>query len=47
MNAIFVLDHKQIANIPKKKTVTYARLVVDFRHQKEDPNRVQRQREVT
>ena len=40
MNAIFVLDHEQIANIPKKKTVTYARLVVDFRPQKDDPNRV-------
>ena len=26
--------------IPKEKTITYARLVVDFRPQKKDPNRV-------
>ena len=40
MNTIFVLDHEQIKRIPKSKTITYARLVVDFRPQKKDPNRV-------
>merc|ERR1712197_206627 len=40
MNAIFVLDHEDIKRIPKHKTITYARLVVDFRPQKADPNRV-------
>ena len=40
MDAIHVLDHEQIRRIPKGKTVTYARLVVDFRPQKKDPNRV-------
>ena len=40
MNAIFVLTLDEIARIPKHKTVTYARLVVDFRPQKADPNRV-------
>ena len=40
MDAIHVLDHEQIKKIPKKKTITYARLVVDFRPQKKDPNRV-------
>ena len=40
MNIIFVLTHEQIEAIPKSKTIKYARLVVDFRLQKEDPNRV-------
>merc|ERR1712197_139847 len=40
MDAIFVLTHKQIWRIPKHKVVTHARLVVDFRPQKDDPNRV-------
>ena len=39
-NSIFVLDHEQIRNIPKDQTITYARMVVDFRPQKADPNRV-------
>ena len=39
-NAIFVLNHEQIRNIPKDRVVTYARVVVDYRPQKEDPNRV-------
>ena len=30
----------EIKEIPKNKTVTYARIVVDYRPQKEDPNRV-------
>ena len=38
MDAIFVLNHEQIWRIPRHKTVTYARLVVDFRLQKNNPN---------
>ena len=34
------MNHDEIANIPKDRVVTYARVVVDFRPQKEDPNRV-------
>ena len=30
----------EIPNIPADQTVTYARIVVDYREQKEDPNRV-------
>jgi hypothetical protein len=37
---IFVMTHKDIINIPKDCVVTYARLVVDYRPQKKDPNRV-------
>jgi hypothetical protein len=37
---IFFMTHDEIANIPKDRTVTYARIVVDYRPQKEDPNRV-------
>ena len=39
-DAIHVLTHEQIRKIPKHKVITYARLVVDFRPQKKDPNRV-------
>jgi hypothetical protein len=39
-NTIFFLDHSQICNIPKDRTITYARVVIDHRPQKEDPNRV-------
>ena len=39
-NAIFVMTHAEIPNIPKDRTVTYARVVVDFRPQKEDPHRI-------
>ena len=34
------MDHEGIKNIPKDRKVTYGRLVVDYREQKEDPNRV-------
>ena len=34
------MSHKESARIPKGKVLTYARIVVDFRPQKEDPNRV-------
>ena len=39
-NSIFVMTHEEILNIPKDRVVTYARIVVDFRPQKKDPNRV-------
>ena len=34
------MDHEGIKNIPKDRKVTYGRLVVDYREQKEDPNQV-------
>jgi hypothetical protein len=37
---IFFMTHEEIKAIPKDHTVTYARIVVDYRPQKEDPNRV-------
>ena len=37
-NSIFVMTHEEIKNIPWDWIVTYARLVVDYRPQKEDPN---------
>jgi hypothetical protein len=39
-NTVFFLSPAEIKNIPEDRTVTYARVVVDFRPQKEDPNRV-------
>ena len=39
-DTIFVLTHEQIAAIPRDRTVTYTRVVVDYRPQKNDPNRV-------
>ena len=39
-NSIFAMTHDEIANIPKDRVVTYASVVVDFRPQKKDPNRV-------
>ena len=39
-NSIVVLTHAQIRTIPKDRTVTYTTIVVDFRPQKKDPNRV-------
>eukprot|EP00804_Cyclotella_cryptica_P000330 CCRYP_008663-RA/>CCRYP_008663-RA protein AED:0.43 eAED:0.43 QI:0/0/0/1/0/0/2/0/233 len=39
-NSIFVMSHDEIANIPKGRTVTYGRIVIDSRPQKADPNRV-------
>jgi hypothetical protein len=39
-NTIFYMSHDEIRNIPKDRTVTYARTVVDYRPQKTDPNRV-------
>jgi hypothetical protein len=37
-NSIFVMTHDKISRIPKNQTVTYARVVVDFRPQKADPH---------
>ena len=34
------LTHDEIRAIPKDRTITYARIVVDYRKQKKDPNRV-------
>jgi hypothetical protein len=39
-NTIFFMTKEEIAKIPKDRTVTYARIVVDYRPQKADPNRV-------
>ncbi len=41
-NTIFSLSHAEILSIPKDRTVTYGRIVIDHRPQKkkEDPNRV-------
>ncbi len=37
-NTIFFLSHTDICNIPTDRTVTYARIVIDHRPLKEDPN---------
>ena len=37
---VFFMSHDEIKRIPKDRTVTYTRIVVDYRPQKEDPNRV-------
>ena len=37
---VFVMTHAEVANIPADRVVTYVNIVVDFRLQKEDPNRV-------
>ena len=34
------MNQQHIINIPKDTTVTYARITVDYRPQKSDPNRV-------
>jgi len=39
-NTIFFMSIEEIKQIPKDRTVTYARIVVDYRPQKDDPNRV-------
>ena len=39
-NTIFFLNHSDIQNIPSDRTITYARVVIDYCPQKEDPNRV-------
>jgi hypothetical protein len=37
-NAIFVMTHAEIQNIPRNQMVTYARVVVNFCPQKADPH---------
>jgi hypothetical protein len=37
-NTIFYLSHAEILSIPKDRTVTYGRIVIDHRPQKEDPH---------
>ena len=39
-NAIFFMTHDEIKQIPRDRTVTYARIAVDYQPQKDDPNRV-------
>jgi hypothetical protein len=39
-NTIFYLTHDEIRCIPKDKTVTYARIVINHQPQKDDPNQV-------
>eukprot|EP00804_Cyclotella_cryptica_P014612 CCRYP_012661-RA/>CCRYP_012661-RA protein AED:0.22 eAED:0.22 QI:0/0/0/1/0/0.33/3/0/717 len=39
-DTIFFMSHEDIKKIPRDRTVTYARIVVDYRPQKDDPNRV-------
>jgi hypothetical protein len=39
-STIFFLLHYDICNIPNDRTVTYARIVIDHRPLKEDPNHV-------
>ena len=39
-NTVYFMKKEDIKNIPKDRTVTYARIVVDYRPQKSDPNRV-------
>ena len=39
-NAIFIMNHDKIKNIPANIKVTYGHLMVDYREHKTDPNRV-------
>ena len=39
-NSLFFMSLDKISDIPSDRTVTYARMVVDYRRQKKDPNRV-------
>jgi hypothetical protein len=39
-NTVFFMSHNEIRAIPSDRTVTYARVVIDHRPQKEDLNRV-------
>ena len=39
-DTVIILDHQQIKEIPKDRVVTYASIAVDYREQKDDPNRV-------
>ena len=39
-NTVKFLTHEEIRRIPPDRTVTYARIVIDYSPQKDDPNRV-------
>ena len=39
-NTFLLMDLDEIKQIPRDRVVTYARIVVDYRAQKKDPNRV-------
>jgi hypothetical protein len=39
-NSIFFMNHEDILHIPNNRTITYARVIVDFRPQKLDPDRI-------
>ena len=39
-DTVIILNHQQIKDIPKDRVVTYASIAVDYREQKDDPNRV-------
>ena len=39
-NTIKFITHEEIKNIPFDRTVTYVKIVVDYRAHKDDPNRV-------
>ncbi len=39
-NLIFMMMHAEIKNILRNQTVTYARVVVNFRPQKANPHRI-------
>jgi hypothetical protein len=39
-NTIFFLTHSEIRHIPSNQTVTYVRIVINHRPQKEDPNHI-------
>ena len=39
-NTVRFFTHGEIRTIPKDRTLTYTRIGVDYRSQKEDPNRV-------
>ena len=40
-NIVRFLTHEEIEMIPKNRIITYTRVVVDYRPQKDGPNRVQ------
>ena len=39
-NSVFVMNHNKIRNIPDDRVITYGHIIVDYRAQKADPNRV-------
>ena len=39
-NTVKFMTHEEIQKIPPDRTVTYARIVIDYCPQKDDPNRV-------